>query len=226
MNPTSADQDVPMHDQSEEIDLLITRIVDAAAGDRDWAAFRALAATDESLWQRLAEAQAQQQQLARALTPALEAADATPLPVVVREEAPGPRGVIRWPAWAGWAVAALVALMWWTGGGWTPTTHTADPSPRGQQAGLGPTLANFSQVETTPSDLLANYLQSEHVVGQGELQPIDTMETPHGTDVLIMRPIYERVRLEPKYQRALDEKGEVVPLRVPRSPVDLVDYAL
>ncbi len=223
------DRDVPMEDDPTRLERLISRIVDAAASEVDWTEFRRLASKDETLWQELAEAQAQHQQLTRAVEPILAIADDVCLPVVIREEASPTVGIIRWPAWAGWAVAALVAVMWWTNGGWTPSSGGVSPlSGPGQQAGLTADWADFSHVETTPNDLLANYLQADHVVGQGALQAIGTIEPPDGTQVLIMRPIYERVYLEPKYLEALNEQGDRVPLRVPRSPGDLVedDYAL
>jgi hypothetical protein len=222
-------RDEAMTAQEDQRQLLISRIVDAAASEADWTRFRSLAAQDDGLWQRLAEAQAAQQQLTRALEPTLIAADQVALPVVVRDESPRPVGIIRWPAWAGWAVAALVAVMWWTGGGWLPMSQpapTPSQSTSTQQAGWPVDFTGVSQARTTPSDLLGAYLQSDHIVGQGALQPIDTVETPEGTQVLIMRPIYERVRLEPQYLDTLNEQGELVPRRVPRTAVDLVDYAL
>ena len=219
-------QHQPEKETVSTVELLLSRIVDAEANDADWAAFRAAAAADETLWRTLAEAQAAQQDLVMALTPTLEAADKCALPRPAENEHDHTLlSLRRWPAWSGWAVAALVAVMWWVNGWAGLNLSDHDDNRADSTAGIF-NMPKVAQAATTPNDLLQGYLRSDHVLGQGPLQLLKTMETKEGTQVVVLRPIYEKLTLDPVYQPLLDETGRVVPRRVPRQPVELVNSHL
>jgi hypothetical protein len=224
--------DTPTHPETDEtaseqtrVDLLISRIVDQEASDEDWTLFRAAAATDGRLWRTLAETQAAQRRLDEAMEPLLDVAHEVPLPDV----SPAAPVVIRWPSWAGWAAAALLAIAWFMTG---PRPDVPDASN-----GTGPmTAGTFMNpipipgdgmiTTTTPQEMLTGYLQSEHVVGQGDPYVLETVETEEGTQVLIVRPIFERIQLAPSYQPYVTEDGTVNFRRVSPPPARLIDNSL
>lgn len=93
-------------------DLLISRVVDDAASAADWQQLRALAEYDPSVWRELFEAQHAQAELAQAVQQAIAIADGIDAPI---DDRAGPtlRFRLRKTAsWAGWAVAASVAVVW------------------------------------------------------------------------------------------------------------------
>ncbi|MFI4883050.1 MAG: hypothetical protein ACIAQU_10755 [Phycisphaerales bacterium JB064] len=93
-------------------DLLISRVVDDAASPADWEQLRALAEYDPSVWRELFEAQHAQAELAQAVQQAIAIADGIDAPI---GELAGPSIVFRFrqvASWAGWAVAASVAVFW------------------------------------------------------------------------------------------------------------------
>ncbi len=93
-------------------DLLISRVVDDAASAQDWQQLRALAEYDPSVWRELFEAQHAQAELAQAVQQAIAIADGIDAPT---QDLGGPNFRFRFrqaATWAGWAVAASVAVIW------------------------------------------------------------------------------------------------------------------
>lgn len=222
--------DTPTHPEAGDsaseqtrVDLLISRIVDQEASDEDWTMFRAAAATDGHLWRTLAETQAAQRRLDEAMEPLLDLADEVPLP----EVAPATPMVIRWPSWAGWAAAALLAIAWFMTGPRPPVPDATNGTGTMTASTLPTSIPSDGMITTTtPQEMLTGYLQSEHVVGQGDPYVIETVETEQGTQVLIVRPIFERIQLAPSYQPYVSEDGTVNFRRVTPPPARLIDNSL
>jgi hypothetical protein len=95
--------------------VLISRVVDGDADDREWLELESLASRDPQLWRELALAQRDQTALARAMADVSAVAEGVALPQ--RQQGAEPEGAIthiklnRLGAWTGWAVAAAVALV-------------------------------------------------------------------------------------------------------------------
>lgn len=127
-NPGNARQPV-------DRDLLISRVVDDAASPGDWEQLRALADYDPSVWRELFEAQHAQAELAQAVQQAIAIADGIDAPVDLL------RGGYRFrlrqvSSWAGWAVAASVAIFWMAPNLTGPATPAG--APGGSLAGNTP----------------------------------------------------------------------------------------
>jgi len=93
-------------------DLLISRVVDDAASAEDWQQLRGLAEYDPSVWRELFEAQHAQAELSQAVQQAIAIADGIDAPV---DNLGGMSLRFRFrqaATWAGWAVAATVAVVW------------------------------------------------------------------------------------------------------------------
>ena len=133
-------------------DLLISRVVDDAASAGDWAQLRALAEYDPSVWRELFEAQHAQAELAQAVQQAIAIADGIEAPV---ESLPG-HG-LRFRArqvagWAGWAVAASVAVVWMAPHMMTTAAPPIAPSE--------PVASNSTAAETSARDLATRMTES------------------------------------------------------------------
>jgi hypothetical protein len=86
--------------------ILLNRLVDGEASPAEWNEFHALAASEPALWRELAQMQREQAILTRGMEMALEAAERTELPLAQPARGTHPA------AWAGWAVAAILAISW------------------------------------------------------------------------------------------------------------------
>ncbi len=93
-------------------DLLISRVVDDAASAQDWVQLRALAEYDPSVWRELFEAQHAQAELAQAVEQAIAIADGIDAPIEDMPAASFRFRVRKAASWAGWAIAASVAVVW------------------------------------------------------------------------------------------------------------------
>jgi hypothetical protein len=208
--------DDPMN--TPDRDILISRIVDGVADERDWSSMDDLARADASIWRDLALAQRQHTELTGVVTAALAAADRTDLPspdsfLIADRAGTWPGRVMRW---TGWGVAAAIALAW-VGGLRQPPT----PGGLGNTAG---TPAGFEQLFTTPADALRAYLQkgqdTGQVIGQ-EPQKLILNVTPAvkgGYEVIYIRQIVERA-VVPELYEFTDETDtghvEIVPVVIP-----------
>lgn len=93
-------------------DLLISRVVDDAATVADWQQVRAMAEHDPSVWRELFETQHAQSEFAQAVHQAIQIADGVEAP---SDDSASSVVLYRFrkaSVWAGWAVAAGVALAW------------------------------------------------------------------------------------------------------------------
>ncbi len=207
---------------SEQLDLLISRIAGGEANTADWNDFNTLAAQSPDAWKSLAQAQRDQQSLSLAVGVALHAADHVDLPSRDAADAFLNRG--RWrtdashsPAWArvrsmgGWAVAALLALAFL--GNRFGVIHVKDaPST----ASLIP--ANYFQVNDA-DDAHELYLnkgrQSGRVIAEMPvLLDSRPATTGRGFEVVYVRQILERAQVNDLYRFTQDEANRPIPVRI------------
>ncbi|MFI4917459.1 MAG: hypothetical protein ACIAS6_13255 [Phycisphaerales bacterium JB060] len=135
-------------------DLLISRVVDDAASSADWQQLRALAEYDPSVWRELFEAQHAQAELAQAVQQAIAIADSIDAPI---DDRAGPTLRFRLRKagnWAGWALAASVAVVWMaphvTPGGNQPPAPTMNTA--GAPTGTQVPVARGVTSERNPGD--------------------------------------------------------------------------
>jgi hypothetical protein len=193
-------------------DLLFSRIVDGRASDREWRAFESLAAREPSAWRDLACAHRDQRFLEQFVGSAGDAADAIDLRGG-RCETITDRGR-RVATWGGWAIAATLALAYL---GVIPSARTANPGSALNQASLLP-------ASLTPEEAYQAYMNKGFEAGRvlGELPDkvlvsTSRAENGEGIDIVFVRQIVERTRVNNMYQfNSQDELGNRVatPVRV------------
>ncbi len=197
-----------------ERDILLGRVADGEASPEDWTAFRAMAEADPTLWRELAELQRDGAELSSAVGRAIAVADTVEAPVDehlagrLRERF----ALIR--MWGGWAAAAAVALAWGTG----LRSETGGPNVAGIGA-VGPAAS-------TADDALKMYLDKGQKSGMvvGEMPSKVLLETRpladgSGYEVLYVRQIVERARVNQLFRPTSDELGGVTPLLIELVPV-------
>ena len=125
-------------------DELISRVIDGEASERDWTALRSLAQADPSVWTDLTDTQRQHESLADAVEAVGVLAEGIDLPegelMTPHERFQRRMDGVR--AWGGWAAAAAILLVWFTGlpaptatqtpvssAGLTPGAFMGDPTP-------------------------------------------------------------------------------------------------
>ncbi|MFO0859719.1 MAG: hypothetical protein U0570_04120 [Phycisphaerales bacterium] len=195
-----------------EKDILISRVVDGVAGAGDWVELDMLGAGDPSLWRELAQAQRDKQLLDQAVGEAVSVADVVELP----KQEWGERR-LRVPQWAGWAAAAVLALAMFV----VPRTNQSGTST------AGPTLTSEEQ---TPDAVLDSYLAKGKDSGRviRQLPEFVVLESApaadgKGYEVVYLRQIVERARVESVNSYQVDDAGRKTPLPVkviePRKPL-------
>lgn len=195
-----------------EKDILISRVVDGVAGAGDWVELDMLGAGDPSLWRELAQAQRDKQLLDQAVGEAVSVADVVELP----KQAWGERR-LRVPQWTGWAAAAVLALAMFV----VPRTNQSGTST------AGPTLTSEEQ---TPDAVLDSYLAKGKDAGRviRQLPEFVVLESApaadgKGYEVVYLRQIVERARVESVNSYQVDDAGRKTPLPVkviePRKPL-------
>ncbi len=177
------------------LDILITRVIDRRATASDWVELETLAASDPSVWRELAAAQKHDAALAFAVGEAVAAADHVSLPHASEAGVAGVHRRLRLAVtWGGWAAAAAVALMFATQ---RPTTAPTDT----QIAGL------------PLPDMLSQYIDQGKKQGTvvGELPDkivLDSTKTADGgTEIVFVRQIVEKARVDDLYRMTTDEAG-------------------
>ncbi|MCB9846128.1 MAG: hypothetical protein H6811_09110 [Phycisphaeraceae bacterium] len=204
--------DAPIIDR----DLLITRVIDAQATPEDWAAFRALAAADATVWAELAAMQQDHDDLRRAVDRTVAVADGIEAPIEAHADHAMSRRLASAGKWGGWIAAAALALAW----------LTASPSGRraGSIAGIpsGGQEASLLPTSWTPDEALDAYLtagqQSGRVIGQDpDLVVLDSRKADGGIEVLYVRRIVERAVVD-LYRVSEDEAGNAVRIPVTSVP--------
>ncbi|HZW11239.1 MAG TPA: hypothetical protein VFF69_15155 [Phycisphaerales bacterium] len=198
-------------------DVLITRVLDGEATPEDWAAFRAMADRDHSVWADLADAQQDRAELATALSEAVALADDIEAPLEVHAGEQFRRRFIAAGGWFGWAAAAVLAL-----GAATGQIRTGVDREPARQAGL-------LRIDS-PEDALQVYMDKGQEAGCviGEVPErvlISSAPTPDGQGytVVYLRQIIERQRVEDFYTLGRNEAGQPVPVPYarpePRRPI-------
>lgn len=181
-------------------EVLIARVTDGEATHRDWVEVERLAELDPSLWRRLAEAQRSHAILSRAVEDRIAVAELVDVP---SDASVGVLATIgRMRAYGGWAIAAMLALMF-VGArfGWLP--FGASTSSDAVQAA---TLVLPTSREMTPDLAWASYIDEGTRSGQvlSEMPPVFVEARPvpgsNGTRfevVVIKRVIAREVVTDP-----------------------------
>lgn len=205
----------PSGNDGPDRDVLISRIVDGVAGPSDWVEIDMISGADQGIWREIAQAQRDKQLLDFAVTRATEQADRVDLPE------PAPLVIIRRARmgavqWAGWAAAAVLALAMLIVPNWNTASNT-------NTAGLNNLIPTFDQPPTSPDAALDNYLARGRETGRVVRQlpdyvVLDSAPAPDGNgyDVIYLRQIVERARVDSLNKYKVDESGRKIPLPVTR----------
>jgi hypothetical protein len=190
-----------------KLDMLISRVVDGVASPADWDSLDALGAADAFVWRELAQAQRAEQLLRSAAGEAVAVANYVELPAVIAQvgEAGVRSRVGRVASWGGWAAAAAITLAFLGRG--------MPASPGVYPAGLGPTFANSDEA-------YKQYIEQGKKEGRviGEVPDRVMVKTTQAADgkgyeIVFVRQIMERTRVDNLYQPSVDEAGDVVPVK-------------
>lgn len=198
----------------DDVDSLISRVVDGQSGGAAWDELVMTAQADPQLWRALAEAQHDQTVLARGVEEAIAVAEAVEAPPAVPEGADDEASpvIARIGSWSGWAVAALVCLVW-------ATVAPRATAPSGE-AGIIPAQANVMPVSA--AEAFQAYLDK----GRQERWVIGEMPTRvlveswpvvggHGYEVLYLRQVLERTVVPDLYRfDGRDERGVATLVRL------------
>lgn len=188
-------------------DVLIGRIVDGEASQRDFEDLERLGAHDQDVWRRLAHAQRAHARLERAVEDRIALAELIELP---RGHRLGGGGVIgRIGMFTGWAAAAALGvalLVQWpspgspapgspgspTSGGIASTE--AASTPRVELASFGPLLTTATPDEAYQQYLMAG-LADGRVVAEMPARLVEMREVPNSDvrEVYLVRQTLERV---------------------------------
>lgn len=198
-------------------DLLISRVIDGSASAQDWSSFRSLAATDPDVWTELGDAQQEHEALCEVMHAASNIADGVDLPGGSGSPVVFESRVSTATRWGGWAIAAVLALGWFTGAiSWNQNTNGALTQNGSATASMIPlTQANTDQA-------FGQYLNAGQSSGRvvGEMPDqivVETRPQEDGTiEVIFLRQIIERKVLNRAYRETVDEFGNRVVV-----PVDL-----
>lgn len=203
----------------DDLDLLITRLIDGDATDEDWNQFRARAAGDIEPWRRLAE----DQQVCVALREGFEAVAARALAVelpgsaagsaaaphppvetgeMLRRATPAPAS-ISWGRYVGWAAAVLIGLSW-AGTSWRNGSGQTGPQAEGNSSDL------IQSVAYDYDQHYAAYLQAPYVVRELDPVLLSSRRTENGLEVTFLRQIAERRYVKGFYEPAWDEQSNPV----------------
>jgi len=172
----------------DEHDRLISRIVDGEATSEDWDLFRAVAASDQSVWAELSETQRTNSVLSDAVRGRAAIADTVELPDGFADPSHLQHRFDLVSRWGGWAAAAAIVLVWYTGG--LPAGNS-----NSNQAGLTP---GISLASATPDQALGRYMDAGQASGRvlTELPDPVVVETrameDGSVEVLFLRQFLER----------------------------------
>lgn len=188
--------------ENNDLDLLISRVVDEQASDDDWALLRRLGDKDAAVWRDLAEAQHEHAELCRALESTIAVADGVEVPIEQYIQARFAHRIRVVARWGGWAVAAVLALAMIQ----NPSLPDADVNTAGL---LGPRLG-----EVTPEVALQRYIEEGRRTGQ-VLEEIPrrvligtrALSGNRGFEVIFVRQFIERAHVQTLYQTGQDEFG-------------------
>jgi hypothetical protein len=198
-------------DMDSNIDILISRVVDGVATRSDWESFEHLGAADPSAWRELALAQRQEQMLRKSVGDVVAAAERIELPEAAHAEHRLKFRLRRVAAWGGWAAAAAVTLAFLTRG---PVSGQQQLGGRGvQTGGIVPAFESADQLRQA---YIEKGKQEGKVVGEIPDRVImSTKPTPDGGyELVFVRQIMERAKVNDLYQASTTEDGKLCPVRV------------
>ena len=206
-------------------DELISRVIDGEASERDWSALRSLAHADPMVWTELTDTQRQHELLIDAVDDVGMVADGVEIPEgeLLTPTDRFQRRMDGVRAWGGWAAAAAILLVWFTG----LPSPTATQSPS-NTAGLGPTPGAVVGT-STPNQALERYLDTGREAGTvlGVVPNRVVLESHprrdgSGVEVVYLRQIIERefVPADQVYRVGRDEFGTaaIVPAKPTARP--------
>ncbi len=206
-------------DRGDRRDELIGRVIDGEASESDWQSLRALAQADPSVWSDLTATQRQHELLADMVDEVGTIADGVEIPagelMTPAERFQRKMDGVR--AWGGWAAAAAVVLVWFTG---LPAPIAGGEGAAPTQASLVPTPV----IASTPDEALSRYLDAGREAGTviGVMPDKRVIESRpladgSGVEVLYVRQILERefVPADQVFKVGRDEFGarSIVPAR-------------
>lgn len=190
-------------------DELISRVIDGEASEQDWTALRSLAQHDPGVWTDLTATQRQHELLADTVEEIGMVAEGVEIPegelLTPNERFQRRMDGVR--AWGGWAAAAAILLVWFTG---MPTPMGTD---NGVQTG---SVIPLNQGAIEPGKAFEQYLESGRQAGTvlGVMPQRTVLETRpradgSGTEVLYVRQILERefVPADQMFKVSRDEFG-------------------
>jgi len=213
------DQSVISSEGFDRRDELISRIIDGEASEQDWTSLRALARHDASVWTDLTSTQRQHELLTDAVEEIGFIADEIEIPegelLTPSERFQRRMDGVR--AWGGWAAAAAILLVWFTG------VSTQIGGSNGNEASMLPSLPGPA---LGPDQAFERYLESGREAGTvlGVMPQRTVLETRpradgSGTEVLYVRQIIERefVPADQMYKVSRDEFGAATILPAPKA---------
>jgi hypothetical protein len=177
-------------------EILIDRVIGRDDQPADWRELRSLAAEDKAVWKRLLDSMEDETLLRAASTDFLERASTVEAPLPASRLSPIARvwtqSISRFVSPLGWVAALAIALLWIT-----------EP-PRSMATGLGealtaPALVADGELITE----LPRLLVSSEPSAEGD-----------SFELLYMRRILERVRVDEIYSMRRDEAGHSYPATV------------
>lgn len=212
----------------EEIEIIISRIVDGEAGPSDWARFGAAAERDPGLWREVALCQRDHVGLMRgveSLTACASRVEAPTREVQVERM----RGRSRLLAtWAGWGVAAAIGAAVLVGG-----PRLGGPTGGGgvgEQAGLagiggaiGGASGGFSSMQAAWDAYMEKGRERGVVVGEVPTRVLLESRPAEGGgyEVVYLRQVIERARVPRLWQMGVDELGRPLPVPAEVVPASL-----
>lgn len=196
----------PVGDRRDE---LISRVIDGEATESDWSALRAMAEADPSVWTELTKTQHQHEALCCLVDEVGMIAEGVEIPegelLTPAERFERRMAGVR--AWGGWAAAAAILLVWFTG---LPAPTARDGAQRGA---IGGEIAEAA-FPKTPDGILDQYMetgqQAGRVLGQVPQRVVlETRPAAQGVEVVYLRQIIEREIVGPDrlYRLSRDEFG-------------------
>lgn len=216
-------------------DRLISRVIDGEASGSDWSALRAMASADPGVWAELAQTQRQHEALSGVLDEISAIAEGVEIPegelMTPTERFERRMAGVR--AWGGWAAAAAILLVWFTG---LPTPIATDfgqnfvqqNGPHTGRASLGPRVVQGPQ---SPESAWQHYLDTGRDAGRvlGEVPGRTVLETrpvAGGMEVVYLRQVVERELVEPGrvYRLGRDEFGQAALRPEPTAELRRVSY--
>ena len=220
------DQQTTTNDGFDRRDELISRIIDGEASEQDWTSLRALARHDASVWTDLTSTQRQHELLTDVVEEIGFIADEIEIPdgelLTPSERFQRRMDGVR--AWGGWAAAAAILLVWFTG------ISAPMGGPGGGEASMIPSL---SSQPLGPDQAFERYLESGRKAGTvlGVMPQRTVLETRpradgSGTEVLYVRQILERefVPADQMFKVSRDEFGAAMILPAPKALRAKVSY--